>query len=157
VGDFLNALAADGAEIRRVSDAEEAFKQVDASLCADKGASGSNLLQRDFHLFAFVTDNQAGTIRFDSPSARLAVATIQRAIDRYRANHPEVGIDFIHGSASLKALGCAKGNLGLYLPPVDKSSFFNVVIHDGVMPRKTFSMGEAPEKRFYIEARRIVP
>jgi len=52
-------------------------------------------------------------------------------------------------------LGRKKGNLGLYLPPVDKASFFSVVIHDGVMPRKTFSMGEAPEKRFYIEARRI--
>ena len=47
------------------------------------------------------------------------------------------------------------GNLGLYLPPVDKASFFGTVIRDGVMPRKTFSMGEAPEKRFYIEARRI--
>ncbi|MCX7776355.1 MAG: DUF1015 domain-containing protein, partial [Spirochaetaceae bacterium] len=76
-------------------------------------------------------------------------------IDAYRKAHPEVGIDYIHGTASLEALGRKPGNLGLYLPPVDKDSFFSVVINDGVMPRKTFSMGEAPEKRFYIEARRI--
>ena len=144
--DFLNKLVEAGANIAYMPDAEQAFAAVDASAAKDAGGS---------HVFAFVSDSRAGTITFEAPRARLAVATIQEHIDAYRASHSEVGIDYIHGTASAETLGRKKGNLGLYLPPVDKSSFFSVVIHDGVMPRKTFSMGEAPEKRFYIEARRI--
>ena len=74
-----------------------------------------------------------------------------------RAEDPKPGprIDYIHGTESFLALAAKPGNLGLYLPPIDKASFFETVVRDGVMPRKTFSMGEAPEKRFYVEARRI--
>jgi len=144
--DFLKKLVEAGANIAYMPDAAQAFAAVDASAAKDAGGS---------HVFAFVSDSRAGTITFETPRARLAVATIQEHIDAYRASHSEVGIDYIHGTASAETLGRKKGNLGLYLPPVDKSSFFSVVIHDGVMPRKTFSMGEAPEKRFYIEARRI--
>lgn len=144
--DFLAVLGKAGAEIRHTADARQALELVDASRPSSEG-----------HLFAFVTGQEAGILRFPDPRARLAVATIQEQIDAYRKAHPEVGIDYIHGTASLESLGRKPGNLGLYLPPVDKASFFSVVIHDGVMPRKTFSMGEAPEKRFYIEARRIVP
>jgi len=144
--DFLKKLVEAGANIAYMPDAAQAFAAVDASAAKDAGGS---------HVFAFVSDSRAGTITFETPRARLAVATIQEHIDAYRASHSEVGIDYIHGTASAETLGRKKGNLGLYLPPVDKSSFFSVVIHDGVMPRKTFSMGEAPEKRFYVEARRI--
>ena len=144
--DFLKKLAEAGAHITYMPDAEQAFAAVDASAARNTGGS---------HVFAFVSESRTGTITFEVPRARLAVATIQEHIDAYRASHSEVGIDYIHGTASTEMLGRKKGNLGLYLPPVDKASFFSVVIHDGVMPRKTFSMGEAPEKRFYIEARRI--
>lgn len=147
--DFLGILAGAGAEIQYVPDAAQVFALVDASATEAQAAPGT-------HRFAFVTENRAGTITFGAAKARLAVATIQEHIDAYRKNHPAVGIDYIHGTASTEALGRRKGNLGLYLPPVDKASFFSVVVHDGAMPRKTFSMGEAPEKRFYIEARKIV-
>ena len=130
--DFLKKLVEAGANIAYMPDAEQAFAAVDASAAKDAGGS---------HVFAFVSDSRAGTITFEAPRARLAVATIQEHIDAYRASHSEVGIDYIHGTASTETLGRKKGNLGLYLPPVDKSSFFSVVIHDGVMPRKTFSMG----------------
>ncbi len=53
-------------------------------------------------------------------------------------------------------LGSQPGNLGFYLPVIAKDDFFKTVILDGALPRKTFSMGEAREKRFYMEARRIV-
>jgi hypothetical protein len=53
-------------------------------------------------------------------------------------------------------LGSQPGNVGLYLPVISKSAFFKTVILDGALPRKTFSMGEAREKRFYMEARRIL-
>jgi hypothetical protein len=147
--DFLGMLAGAGAEIQYTSDAAQAFAIVDASATGAQTAGCT-------HRFAFVTENRAGTITFEAPRAGLAVATIQEYIDIYRKDHPEAGIDYIHGTASTESLGRKKGNLGLYLPPVDKASFFSVVIHDGAMPRKTFSMGEAPEKRFYVEARKIV-
>jgi len=48
------------------------------------------------------------------------------------------------------------GNVGFYVPGMDKSDLFKTVILDGALPRKTFSMGEAHEKRFYMEARKII-
>jgi hypothetical protein len=61
----------------------------------------------------------------------------------------------VHGEDVTVRLGSQPGNLGFYLPAIAKSDFFKTVIVDGALPRKTFSMGEAREKRFYFEARRI--
>jgi hypothetical protein len=108
------------------------------------------------HRIAFLSSKGAGVIEFAKPRANLAAGTVQEYLDPFLKAHPGVGIDYIHGGESLAALSVKPGNLGLYLPPVDKGSFFGTVIRDGVMPRKTFSMGEAPEKRFYIEARKII-
>jgi hypothetical protein len=55
----------------------------------------------------------------------------------------------------LERLSAQPGNLGFYLPTLNKNDFFRTVIRDGALPRKTFSMGEADEKRFYLECRRI--
>ncbi len=65
-------------------------------------------------------------------------------------------IDYVHGVDVVERLGSQPGHIGFYLPPISKNDFFKTVIVDGVLPRKTFSMGEAKEKRFYMEARRIV-
>jgi hypothetical protein len=108
------------------------------------------------HRFAFVSGSAAGLIRFARPVAKLAAGTIQEILDAHLKANPATVIDYIHGTESLETLARKPGNLGLYLPPIDKGSFFATVIRDGVMPRKTFSMGEAPEKRFYIEARKII-
>jgi len=108
------------------------------------------------HRFAFVSPGASGLVRFSSPRANLAAGTIQEVLDAHLKAHSSTVIDYIHGTDSLETLARKPGNLGLYLPPIDKSSFFGTVIRDGAMPRKTFSMGEAPEKRFYIEARKIV-
>lgn len=108
------------------------------------------------HRFAFVSATRSGLVRFVKPTAKLAAGTIQEILDTHLKMHKDTVIDYIHGTDSLEALARKPGNVGLYLPPIDKSSFFGTVIRDGVMPRKTFSMGEAPEKRFYIEARKIV-
>lgn len=108
------------------------------------------------HRFALASGKRSGLLRVRQPAAKLAAGTIQAVLDAHLAAHPGTAIDYIHGTESLETLARQPGNLGLYLPPIDKSSFFGTVIRDGVMPRKTFSMGEAPEKRFYVEARRIV-
>ena len=63
--------------------------------------------------------------------------------------------DYIHGADVTAELGSLPGNIGLFLPQVPKDSFFASIVADGALPRKTFSLGEAQDKRYYLEARRI--
>lgn len=135
------------ADIAAAGGAFEAMKWEDAVKKADEETAE--------HRFAYVSASKSGLIRFAKPNAKLAAGTIQDILDPFLRKSAGASIDYIHGTDSLEALARKPGNLGLYLPPIDKSSFFATVIRDGVMPRKTFSMGEAPEKRFYIEARAI--
>jgi hypothetical protein len=130
-------------ELDRYPSAEAAIAAVDAP-----SPSGA-------HRVACISDSGALVVTFPKPRAKLAAGTIQDFLDPFIKSRPGLGIDYIHGTESLLALASKPGSLGLYLPPIDKSGFFATVINDGVMPRKTFSMGEAPDKRFYIEARRI--
>ena len=76
-------------------------------------------------------------------------------LDDYCKRHPEVEIDYIHGDDVARSLGSQPGNLSFLLPPMGKDQLFRTVMADGVLPRKTFSMGEAQDKRYYLEARRI--
>jgi hypothetical protein len=64
-------------------------------------------------------------------------------------------IDYVHGTESVIQLGKKTNCLGFYLPALNKYDLFKTVILDGATPRKTFSLGEAWEKRFYLEARRL--
>ena len=90
-----------------------------------------------------------------APAAQLAVGTLQAFLDDYCKRHPEVEIDYIHGDDVARSLGSQPGNLSFLLPPMGKDQLFRTVMADGVLPRKTFSMGEAQDKRYYLEARRI--
>ena len=64
-------------------------------------------------------------------------------------------VDYIHGDEVTKELGSKPGNMGFLLPAMGKEQLFKTVMADGVLPRKTFSMGHAQDKRYYVEARRI--
>lgn len=102
--------------------------------------------------FGFVDADGYALYTLTGPSATIAAGTLQRAIDTL----PEgVVVDYVHGAEATERLGRRPGNLGLLLPPVDKDSFFTTLIRDGALPRKTFSMGDAEDKRYYLEARRI--
>ena len=94
-------------------------------------------------------------VEFGQPTSPLAVGTLQGFLDRFMEQGGAEKIDYVHGTAALEALASKPGNVGFYLPRPDKSSLFQTVIVDGALPRKTFSMGEAREKRFYMEARKI--
>jgi len=141
--DFFAALEAEGVELIQLPDASQAFRRCDE---ADPESA---------HRIAWVIQGRAGLLRFTAPQAKLAVGSLQNFLDRYLKTRPGCGIDYIHGSGSLLSLASKPGSMGLYCPPVDKASFFSTIVRDGVMSRKSFSMGEAPEKRFYIEARHI--
>ncbi|HNY93885.1 MAG TPA: DUF1015 domain-containing protein [Flexilinea sp.] len=89
-------------------------------------------------------------------SSALCVGSVQQFLDRCKSDHGFEEIDYIHGKEDLIHISSLEGNAGIYLPPVQKNGFFQSIINDGALPRKTFSMGEAHEKRFYIECRRIL-
>ncbi len=88
------------------------------------------------------------------PSAKLAVGTLQSALDRIDKD-TKPSIDYIHGEQSLKNI-CKKPNtVGFLFEGMKKSELFPAVFSDGSLPRKTFSMGHADDKRFYLEARKL--
>ncbi|MGB9674228.1 MAG: DUF1015 domain-containing protein [Anaerolineales bacterium] len=98
---------------------------------------------------------EVGVVRIFNPSSNLAVGTIQAFLDKFLQHGGAKKIDYVHGEDIVLKVGMQTGNAGIYLPSMTKSDLFKTVILDGVLPRKTFSMGEAREKRYYMEARRI--
>jgi hypothetical protein len=92
---------------------------------------------------------------FSRPISNLPVGTLQPFLDQWLKAKAADKIDYVHGQDAVIRLGRQPGNLGFYLPTMPKSDLFKTVILDGALPRKTFSMGEAKEKRFYMECREI--
>ncbi len=88
-------------------------------------------------------------------TAKLAVGTLQMFLDDYVNKHKEAEIDYIHGEESLKKLASRENAIGFLFDGMQKRELFEAVNADGSLPRKTFSMGHADDKRFYIEARKI--
>lgn len=97
---------------------------------------------------------EQGTLYVQSDDGTLPVGIVQDFLDSYLSCHPGV-IDYIHGQDALCQLAEAEDAIGLILPPVDKQAFFQGIVAGGTLPRKTFSMGHAQEKRYYLEARKI--
>ena len=85
----------------------------------------------------------------------LDVGTLQSFLDRYTAAHPGVTVDYIHGEEALASIVEKNGAIGFLFPGMEKEQLFPAVREKGALPRKTFSMGEARDKRYYLEARRI--
>ena len=102
-----------------------------------------------------ITAAGCGSVIFSRPTSNLPVGTLQPFLDSWLKQGQASKIDYIHGDDIVYKLGSQPGNLAFYLPAMPKKDLFKTVILDGVLPRKTFSMGEAREKRFYMEARRI--
>lgn len=89
------------------------------------------------------------------PTATLAVGTYQAFVDALLERGGAREVDYVHGDDTLERLAMAEGCVGLHFAGLGKADLMRHVVHDGPTPRKTFSMGEAHEKRFYVEARRI--
>lgn len=108
----------------------------------------------DGQYFGFSYGKKEGTVWVKNPSSNLAVGTLQNFIDAYvKENGGRV--DYIHGADVVVKLTAKPGCIGFILPAMDKSALFPTVILDGVLPRKTFSMGHAWDKRYYLESRKI--
>lgn len=94
-------------------------------------------------------------IEIADPPSTLAVGTLQPFIDRFVAQGGAAAVDYVHGDEVLARLAQASRCVGFHLGTVAKGELLRRVVHEGPLPRKTFSMGEAHEKRYYVEARRI--
>jgi hypothetical protein len=103
----------------------------------------------------FISAEGFGLSHFAKPSLNLPVGTVQAFLDDFLKDGRASKIDYVHGQDVVTKLGMQPGNLGIYLPAMSKTDLFKTVILDGALPRKTFSMGEAKEKRFYLECRQI--
>ena len=90
-----------------------------------------------------------------NPVRQLTVGTLQDFIDEYIKSTPSAEVDYIHGEAALKELASAKNSIGFLFGGMNKDQLFKTVIYDGALPRKTFSMGHAEDKRYYMECRKI--
>ena len=122
------------------------------SLCA--AFPGAHPGEGEGHVLRYVHAAGEGAVTIPEPTAQLEVGTLQPFLDKYVKSHG-IRIDYIHGADVARQLGRLPGNLAFLLPAMGKSQLFPTVIRDGVLPRKTFSMGHAHDKRFYLEARKI--
>ena len=113
------------------------------SICAETG-----------HKVSLVYDHIRQEIFLDEDRGELAVAVLQEFLDSWLKEN-KAKIDYIHGEEEVERLANRKNAVGFLLSPMEKHSLFRGVIAGGVLPRKTFSMGHAREKRYYLEGRKI--
>ena len=142
----IHDTAQEFAPIHRVivkTDAPALLKAVQDNLCAETGFPVEWYMGKDH-----------GTIYLDQSKGQLAVGILQSFLDQYLAQH-DGETDYIHGDADLVELADQDNAIGFLLPVMEKSQLFRGVIADGILPRKTFSMGHAREKRYYLEGRKI--
>ena len=111
-----------------------------------------------FEYFESESDDSAKTangINIKNRGDRLPVEILQGILDKYLETHDNVAIDYIHGDEALHGLVKETKGCGIFLQSIDKSTLFPAINAGGVLPRKTFSIGEANEKRYYMECHKI--
>lgn len=104
--------------------------------------------------FVYITGETEKKVYIKNPSSNLTVGSLQTFLDKYLSENGGK-IDYIHGTDTLRTLVNRNGGIGFILPDMNKNQLFPTVIKDGALPRKTFSMGHAEDKRFYMECRKI--
>ncbi|MBP3361743.1 MAG: DUF1015 domain-containing protein [Clostridia bacterium] len=106
------------------------------------------------HKIVCCTRGKTKTFYINNSGSNLPAGTLTLFLDDYIARSGG-RIDYIHGEEVVKSLCGQDGTIGFILPAMEKNQLFETVIKDGVLPRKTFSMGEAHDKRFYLECKNI--
>lgn len=139
--------------IHRVCFATEPEKLLDALMTY---YPGTHYGEGEGQSFRYVWEKDEGIITIPNPVAQIAVGSVQGFLDYYFTAYPDGGyVDYVHGEEVVCSLGRQPGNISFLLPSMSKEDLFKGIIFDGALPRKTFSIGEARDKRFYLEARRI--
>ncbi len=127
------------------------------TLLADMKAAYPTLAEGrgEGHVFEVVYGGTTRVVTHPNPTAQLPVGTLQTFLDAWLSEHPEAEVDYIHGIDATKKLAQGERAVGFLFDGMEKDDLFRTVIFDGALPRKTFSMGEADEKRYYLECRAI--
>ncbi len=105
--------------------------------------------------FTIVCGNKKEFYVLGKPHCNLTVGDVQEFLDTYIKALPDTKIDYIHDDDAVYNFAKDGKNIGILLPAMQKNDLFKTVILDGVLPRKTFSMGHADDKRYYLEVRKI--
>ena len=125
------------------TDVEKLLADLQNTWCAEGG----------FPVTWFIGE-KSGTVYLDKAKSQLAVGALQTFLDAWLKDN-EGEVDYIHDEPDLRQLAMQESSIGFLLPAMEKSQLFRGVIADGILPRKTFSMGHAREKRYYLEGRAI--
>ena len=146
-------------ELENIQDEAQAFEPIHRVLTqVDEQALLQALQQQlgvaEGYPVLWYTEREQGVVNLDPRKGKLAVKILQDFLDSYLADH-EGCIDYIHGEEAVRELSHQPHALGFILPPFDKAALFDSIYEQGPLPRKTFSIGHAKEKRYYLEARRI--
>jgi hypothetical protein len=109
------------------------------------------------HRITVVYEGKEVALNVSGSGSALAVGTLQTFLDDWMRGRPGVTLDYVHGEETARTLSRQANTVAFLLPALHKNELFPAVEQLGILPRKTFSMGEAHEKRYYVEARRIQP
>ena len=134
-------------------------EKLNGSVCEVAGAKELEAAVKASHAdfgFAYKAEGNQKYVLLKTEITELAVSRLQPEIDTFlKASNKKSEIDYIHGSDEVLKLGERDNAVGILLPPIAKDSFFETISGRGPLPRKSFSMGEADEKRFYLECRKL--
>lgn len=102
-----------------------------------------------------VYEGKEVTLGIEGSPYKLAVGTLQAFLDGWLLSHPQARLDYIHGEDTVRTLVAGEGAVGFLLPTPERDRLFDTIRTEGALPRKTFSLGSANEKRYYLECRRL--
>lgn len=108
-----------------------------------------------YQLIGTVSPQGLGIVEIRQPISHLPVGSLQAFLDEFIHQKGADRLDYVHGEEVIFSLGQQAGNFAFYLPTIQKQDLFKTILINGVLPRKAFSMGEAWQKRFYMESRKI--
>ena len=180
VGDGNHSLATAQAHWNRIkeglTDAQKAVHPARFALCEVENLHDDGIVFEPIHRFVFgAKEDFIGylqtalsgektieafdkignyTLNVDRVGAK-AIKDIQDAIDAYLKEHSECSVDYIHGIEHLKDVAAHNVGVAIAMPKIEKDELFGYVLKNGTLCRKAFSMGEAEEKRYYFEAKKI--
>lgn len=104
----------------------------------------------------FLYKNSKTSYRIDNRSGHLPVELLQKYLDAYLKQHPKQVLDYVHSETAAEQIAEAGKGCTMILGTFDKSTLFDAIEAGGVLPRKTFSIGEDIQKRYYMECRKII-
>lgn len=131
------------------------FSKQTCNTLEDAKALAESVDSTQRHAIPYIAQGGFGVAFIENPKLTLEVASLQTFLDDFLKQQPSAELDYIHGEDAVLELSAKPGAVGFLLPAISKFNFFKSIALDGALPRKTFSMGEADEKRFYLECRKI--